>query len=163
APLVASTDPKIAAVVLLAGTAKTGEKVIMDQVAFALDGNPNVSKEDREASLAKQQAMLSAAMSGNKDVTVPDQMRLPWYVAFLKYDPLPPIQKVHQPILILQGGLDQQVSPEQAPMLEKAAKEGGNKDVTMKVFPNLNHLFLPAKTGAFSEYSSLQVTTLQHD
>ena len=48
-------------------------------------------------------------------------------------------------------------------MLEKSAREAGNKDVTMKVFQGLNHLFLPSKTGAFSEYSTLQVTTIGQD
>jgi dipeptidyl aminopeptidase/acylaminoacyl peptidase len=162
-PMVASTDPKIAAVALMAGTAKTGEKVIMDQVAFGLDGNPNTTKEQREVALQRQQVMLTAAMAGDTSVTVPDQMRLPWYVAFLKYDPLPTIGKVHQPILILQGAKDQQVTADQAPMLQEAALAAGNKDVTMHVFPGLNHLFLPSKTGAFTEYSHLEVTTLQPD
>ena len=163
APLVASTDPKIAAIVLLAGTGKTGEKVIMDQTAFSLDGNPNTTKEHREAALQQQQVLLTAAMSGDMKVNVPDQLRLPWYVAFLKYDPIPTIRKVHQPILILQGEKDQQVTADQAPILQQAALSAGNKNVTMKVFPGLNHLFLPSKTGALSEYSHLEVTTLQPD
>jgi len=147
----------------VAGTAKTGERVIMDQVAFSLDGNPNTTKEQREGALHQEQVLLTAAMSGDMKVQVPDQLRLPWYVAFLKYDPLPTIGKVHQPILILQGALDQQVTADQAPMLQEAALAAGNKDVTMKVFPGLNHLFLPSKTGAFTEYSHLEVTTIQPD
>jgi fermentation-respiration switch protein FrsA (DUF1100 family) len=74
---------------------------------------------------------------------------------FLKYDPATTIGKVRQPILILQGALDRQVTADQAAMLEQAARKAGNNDVTTRVYPTLNHLFLPATTGAFSEYSAL--------
>jgi hypothetical protein len=55
------------------------------------------------------------------------------------------------------------VTAEQATTLSEAAKAAGNKDVTMKVFPGLNHLFLPAKTGAASEYTSLTTSKLGDD
>jgi uncharacterized protein len=58
-------------------------------------------------------------------------------------------------MLILQGALDRQITAEQADSIESAAKTAGNKDVVKKVFPTLNHLFLTAKTGAFTEYSTL--------
>jgi hypothetical protein len=82
---------------------------------------------------------------------------------FLAYDPLPTIRKVRQPILILQGELDRQVTADQAQMLARSARDAGNRDVTARVFPGLNHLFLPAKTGAPSEYSSLTTNTIPHD
>ena len=40
-------------------------------------------------------------------------------------------------------------------MLAAAVREAGNKDVTVKEFPTLNHLFLPSTTGSFNEYSHL--------
>jgi uncharacterized protein len=48
-------------------------------------------------------------------------------------------------------------------MLLEAAKAAGNNDVTIKVFPGLNHLFLPAKTGAAIEYASLTTSKLGDD
>jgi uncharacterized protein len=70
---------------------------------------------------------------------------------------------VRQPILILHGALDRQVSIDQARMIEKAAIAAGNKRVTLREFPTLNHLFLPAKTGAFSEYSTLETAVVPED
>jgi hypothetical protein len=163
APIVASSDPRIAAIILMAGLGKTGEKVIMDQTAFALDALSNLSTEQRGEMLKAQQDLLKIAMEGSNLSAVPAQMRSPWYREFLKYDPLPAIRKVKQPMLILQGGLDQQVTPDQAPMIEQAARAAGNTGVTLKLFPALNHLFLPAKTGAVGEYSSLQTTVLAQD
>jgi hypothetical protein len=82
---------------------------------------------------------------------------------FLAYDPLPTIRKVRQPVLILQGELDRQVTADQADMLAKAAREAGNRDVTVRLFSGLNHLFLPAKTGSPSEYSSLSTNVIPED
>jgi hypothetical protein len=45
-------------------------------------------------------------------------------------------------------------------MLETAAREGGNKEVTKRIFPTLNHLFLPATTGSTTEYSSLATAAI---
>jgi dipeptidyl aminopeptidase/acylaminoacyl peptidase len=55
------------------------------------------------------------------------------------------------------------VTAEQAAMLEKALAESGNKDVAVHVLPGLNHLFLPSKTGAFTEYSTLGTDQLGED
>jgi hypothetical protein len=48
-------------------------------------------------------------------------------------------------------------------MLGDAVRGAGNKDVTVKVFPTLNHLFLPSTTGSFSEYGHLQTNAVPDD
>jgi dienelactone hydrolase len=84
------------------------------------------------------------------------QYKMPWFKFFLSYNPAPALEKVKCPVLMLFGALDLQVPPAQnkAPM-EKALQEGGNTDYMSVVFPKANHLFLEAKTGSPSEYSSL--------
>jgi fermentation-respiration switch protein FrsA (DUF1100 family) len=57
--------------------------------------------------------------------------------------------------LILNGGTDQQVTPEQAEELAVAIRSGGNPDVTVKVFPDLNHLFLYDPVGYPGGYGRL--------
>ncbi len=42
--------------------------------------------------------------------------------------------------------------------IEAALKEGGNKDVTTRKLPNLNHLFQRCTTGAVSEYAIIEET-----
>jgi fermentation-respiration switch protein FrsA (DUF1100 family) len=81
--------------------------------------------------------------------------RQPWLKFFLDYNPEATAKKVTTPVLILNGSTDQQVTPEQAPILEKAFKSAGNRDVTMKIFPNLNHLFVPDSNGFPGGYTSL--------
>ena len=106
---------------------------------------------------------LTPVQSGADLSKYPAQVRLPWLKEFWTYDPQATIRKVRQPILIMQGSLDRQITPEQATLLEQAAREGGNKDVTKQIFPNLNHLFLPAKTGTVDEYSSLATSAIGDD
>lgn len=83
----------------------------------------------------------------------------PWFRYFLTYDPRPALRQVKVPVLALNGELDLQVIPDQnLPEIEKALKEGGNKDFTLKRLPGLNHLFQPAKTGSPSEYAKIETT-----
>jgi len=163
APMVAVSDPQIAAIVSMAGDGKRGDLISMDQVKDALDHSPGVTPEIKAQQIAFEQEAINAVHSGADLSKFPAQVRLPWLKEFWTYDPQETIRKVHQPILILQGSLDHQITPEQATMLEQAAREGGNKDVTKHIFPNLNHLFLPAKIGTVEEYSSLATSTIGDD
>lgn len=154
ASLVAVEHP-VAGLVLMASTAKRGEEVIMDQVAASLAEVASISADEKKVLLDKQREMLRAAIAGHSLDGMPQSMKTPWYREFLKYDPIPTIRKVKCPILILHGALDRQVTVEQAEMLAEAAKTAGNKSVTVKIYPHLNHLFLKAETGAVSEYPKL--------
>jgi pimeloyl-ACP methyl ester carboxylesterase len=83
----------------------------------------------------------------------------PWFRHFLTYDPRPALRKVSCPVLALNGGKDVQVDAAiNLKSIEAALKEGGNKDVTVREFANLNHLFQTCKTGAVSEYGSIEET-----
>src|SRR5215813_6149773 len=163
APMVAAGDSQIAAIVLLAGSGKSGGQISMEQLADLLDRTPGVTPELRKQKLAEEQEVITAVATGADLSKYPAQVRLPWTKEFWTYDPIPTIRKVHQPILILQGAIDRQITAEQADLLEKAAREGGNKDVTKQLFPNLNHLFLPGKTGAVAEYPTLETSLIGDD
>jgi dienelactone hydrolase len=161
APMVAASDPRIAAIVLFAGPGKRGDAIIAYQVDQGLERDATLTEEARAKAQAEQQDAMRKAIAG--DASAPELLRSPWMRYFLAYDPLPTIRKVRQPILILQGEFDRQVTADQAEILAKAAREAGNRDVTARVFPGLNHLFLPSKTGAVTEYSSLSTNSIPDD
>ena len=163
APMVAATDPQIAAIVLMAGSGKRGDQISMDQMNDVIERETTMTAEEKNKRRAEQQEIIRAVVTGGDLSKYPPQARLPWIKEFWTYDPLATIRKVRQPVLILQGALDRQITAEQAGMLEQAARGAGNKDVTVRLFPNLNHLFLPAKTGAFSEYSTLETNIVGDD
>jgi pimeloyl-ACP methyl ester carboxylesterase len=87
------------------------------------------------------------------------QVTSPWMQYFIKYDPAPTLEKVKCPVLAVNGEKDLQVPPKvNLPAIEKALKAGGNKQVTIKEFPGLNHLFQECKTGAPAEYAEIDQT-----
>jgi dipeptidyl aminopeptidase/acylaminoacyl peptidase len=75
----------------------------------------------------------------------------------MEHDPLPVARRVRAPALILHGQTDRQVTAEQAEELGAAIRQGGSTDVTVTVFPDLNHLFLrdPVGTADPASYAAL--------
>ena len=86
-----------------------------------------------------------ADLSDNEKKAVEVQiatLRSPWFKRFLSTDPRDILEKVTVPVLAVNGSLDVQVSAdENIRGIEQALRRAGNKDVTTRVFPGLNHLF----------------------
>jgi fermentation-respiration switch protein FrsA (DUF1100 family) len=82
-----------------------------------------------------------------------------WFRYFMAYDPEPTLEKVKCPVLAINGEKDLQVPPKQnLPPIAKALEKAGNKDVTVKELPGLNHLFQTAGTGSPDEYAKIEET-----
>lgn len=150
APLVAVDEPSLQGIVLLAGPAYTGRRILEFQNRYSIDHMPNLSASARDS-------LMGVARRGI-DSAVAKQAWMRW---FIDYDPLVTARKVRTPVLILQGGTDQQVTPEQAPRLEAAFRDGGDTDVTARVFPATNHLFLADPDGNPADYSRLTVVRMR--
>ena len=82
------------------------------------------------------------------------EIQNPWLIHFYKYSPADDIIKTSCPALALYGEKDIQVHP----TLNISAMEHLNPKVKTKLYPNLNHLFQHAQTGAVSEYSTIEET-----
>ena len=88
-----------------------------------------------------------------------DQITSPWMEYFMKYNPVPALEKVKCAVLAVNGEKDLQVPPkENLIAIKNALAKGGNKNVTTIEFPNLNHLFQECKTGSPNEYASIEQT-----
>lgn len=160
APMVAADDPKIAGIVLLAGTGQRGKDVLLYQFNRPIDNEADLPEADKVHARAENEAMIRTTMEGGDTSKFPPILQPPWTKWFLLYDPAPTIRKVKQPVLILQGDLDRQVVRENADVLLKTARAGGNRKVEVHYYPTLNHLFLPSKTGEGSEYLTLTVSEI---
>ena len=80
-----------------------------------------------------------------------------WFITAINLDPKDYLEKVECPVLALNGEKDIQVYyKDNLENIEKALKKGGNKNYSIKQFPNLNHLFQNAETGAVSEYAMIE-------
>ena len=88
-----------------------------------------------------------------------NQISSPWMQYFMKFDPATTLEKVKCPVLAVNGEKDLQVPPkENLTAIKNALTKGGNKNVTTKEFPKLNHLFQECKTGSPTEYASIEQT-----
>ena len=87
------------------------------------------------------------------------QITTPWMKYFMKYDPASNLALVKCPVLALNGEKDLQVpAQENLSAIENSLKKSGNDDVTIKMYPNLNHLFQETKTGSPAEYQTIEQT-----
>jgi len=80
----------------------------------------------------------------------------PWMRWLLSYDPLPTARRVRRtPVLLLQGTTDQSVPPADATRLATAFRAAGNPDVTVRLLPGLDHIFVPDPDGDLTRYEAL--------
>lgn len=87
------------------------------------------------------------------------ELTSPWYSNFIRYNPATALEKVECPILAINGENDLQVAPvANLDAVKRIAEKSGNKKVTTKQLPGLNHLFQESKTGAPSEYGTIEQT-----
>ncbi|HSF24682.1 MAG TPA: alpha/beta fold hydrolase [Blastocatellia bacterium] len=144
APMVAEKEHTLRAIVLLAGIAQPGRSALHFQLKNQIEHNTKLTPEMRDSQIAEIPKKIDAMMADD-----------PWMKFFLNYDPAPTMRRVKTPVLILTGSRDQQAVPEQVALQEAAFKEGGNKDVTARVLPDLNHLFVQDTDGFPGNYARL--------
>lgn len=144
APMVAEKEPTLRAIVLLAGIAQPGRNALHFQLKNQIEHNTKLTPEVRDSQIAEIPKRIDAMMAAD-----------PWMKFFLTYDPAATMRRVKTPVLILTGSRDQQAAPEQVALQEAAFKEGGNTDVTARVLPDLNHLFVPDTDGFPGNYAKL--------
>ena len=88
-----------------------------------------------------------------------NSMTSPWYLHFMRYDPTSDLKKTKCPVLALNGEKDVQVDAGMnLGAVEQWVKSNGNKPVTIKKYPGLNHLFQVCKVCTVNEYGQLEET-----
>lgn len=181
-PMAAAKDSRVKFLVLLAGPGTATKQLMLSQrmLMGAAEGVP-------EAQLSRGQAtvdtLLETAGSTRDSAHATTQLRAfftddrlsalgatpaqrdvllaqytsPWMRYFLRYNPGAVLSRVRVPVLALNGTLDTQVpSAENLAAIRSAL--AGNRDVTTRELPGLNHLFQHARTGALSEYEGIAET-----
>ena len=145
APMVAATDPRLKAIVLMAGPGEPGIEISMAQNRYIVERDSTLTPAKRDSILRAARAALDPAKQTN-----------PWIKAWMEYDPAPVARRVKTPTLILQGATDRQVPVDQADKLAALIRASGNSDVTVRVIPATNHLFVDDPSGDFMSYDKLR-------
>jgi fermentation-respiration switch protein FrsA (DUF1100 family) len=183
APIVAGNSKDINFIVLLAGTGIRGDKLMLSQkekIERQMGVSENEIQKGQEIFKGAYDIVLASSASDTNLKTkinsyfklqfgdkmnegqisaLTDQITSPWMVNFLKFDPASALEKVKCPVLAINGDKDLQVPADvNLDAINKAVAKGGNKKITTKVLPNLNHLFQECKTGLPDEYGGIEQT-----
>lgn len=167
AMIAAAREKNIASLVLIAAPGTRGSDLILEQQRHGLD-LLNATAEDRKAKIDTQQRIQTAVLTGVGWEGLPPEYRRAadsaWFRSFLEYDPAKAMERLRQPMLIVQGDLDQQVFSHHAEKLAELARARKRKATVEVVhLPGVNHLLVPAVTGEVSEYPTLKEKAIVAD
>ncbi|MGQ9610680.1 MAG: DUF3887 domain-containing protein [bacterium] len=146
-PRIGSIDLDIAGFVIMAGSTKSLENSVIDQIKyiFSLDGEISDQEKKQLDTLEKQIAKVKDPNLSEK--TPSDQLlfNLPakYWLDLRSYDPKEFAKNLKQPVLVLQGERDYQVTLDDFQGWKDAFS--GRENVKFKTYPKLNHLFIEGK------------------
>ena len=142
-PHIGWLDPNIAGLISLAGATRPLEDAIPEQYAyiFSLDGNIS-AEEEKQLNQAKADAEKVKSMKtedAHSALTIFGAPASYWLDLF-GYDPTDLAKTLKQPLLILHGERDYQVTMKDFERWKAALAT--KKNVSFKLYPSLNHLFI---------------------
>ena len=153
APRVAELDPGVAGIVLMAGNQRPLEVVMLEQIDYilSLEKSLTPAKKKLLTKMREQVTRLRTLKPGDavKEGDLPDGAGAGYWLALKAYDQSATAAKVRQPVLVLQGERDYQVSMADFAGWKKAL--AAKKNARLKSYPDLNHLFMTGKGKATPE------------
>lgn len=160
APRIAEADRSVAGIILLAGGAQPLHWVIVRQTRYLASLNPDAATASQpviDALTEKARMVDSPELSISTPVgELPLGAPAGYWLDLRGYDPAELAAALATPMLILQGGRDYQVTVDDDLARWKAALDG-RPDVTIRVYPDFNHLFVAGSGRSTpSEYEPAQ-------
>lgn len=143
APRIGAADPAIAGLVVMAGAVRPLEQSIVDQARYLaeLDGTITPDEQKQLDANAKFAAEVRALQASSPPVTAPGFAAPASYFIDLRgYSPPDAARTLKQPLLILQGARDYQVTMDDFAAWKRAL--AARTDVQFESYPTLNHAFM---------------------
>ncbi|HEX5706342.1 MAG TPA: alpha/beta fold hydrolase, partial [Pyrinomonadaceae bacterium] len=142
---IAADDPRVAAVALLAGTSRSLDHVVVEQSLYmvALQETVDASDRGKFSQVARGIIELFDEVK-TKPRPASGEDKLAWFRDHAASDPKALAARVRVPTIILNGERDANVLPYHAVELAEAMTRAGNKNVRLRIFPNLSHMFTPS-------------------
>lgn len=149
APRIGAADPNIRGLIILAGSARPLEDILLDQMTYILSlsiPDPEVRERQlaalkKQVELVKDAEHLPTARASDLPFNVPPA----YWLDLNAYHPEKVAQTLKQPMLFLLGGSDYQVTQEDFQIWQNAL--AGRSNVQFMLYPGLSHLFMPVEGG----------------
>jgi len=149
APRIGAADPKIHGLIILAGSARPFEDVLLDQMTYVLSlSMPDPVVRQQQLALLKKQVELIKdpdRLPTAAATDLPFNVPAAYWLDLNTYQPEKVAQTLKQPMLFLQGEGDYQVTRDDFQIWQNAL--GGRGDVQFIMYPGLSHLFMPIEGG----------------
>jgi len=144
--VIAAEDPRVAAIMVLAGGSRSLDRLLIEQTLnlLALDSPVNPSDKTRYPVLVTQLDKVFSEVRSKPKPADPANDKLAYFRQHIEIDPLAIARRVRVPTLILNGERDENVLSYHALELAQAMADSGNKQVLLRIFPNLTHVFTPS-------------------
>ncbi|HMJ26296.1 MAG TPA: alpha/beta fold hydrolase [Pyrinomonadaceae bacterium] len=144
--MIAAEDPRVAAVMVLAGGSRSLDRLLVEQTlnGLALKSPVNPSDQSRYPLIVTQLNKLFHDVRTQPKPADPATDKFAYFRQHLEIDPLAVARRVHVPTLILNGERDENVLPYHALELAQAMADSSNKQVLVRIFVNLTHVFTPS-------------------
>ena len=143
-PRIGKSGPDIAGLIVMAGATRPLEDVVLDQFSYiyALDGRVSRREATQLRTLRRQVARVKSPRlsAGSSRWSLPLNIPAAYWLDLRGYNPPAVARQLKQPMLIMQGARDYQVTEKDFQGWKKglSARQG----VTFKMYPKLNHLFM---------------------
>lgn len=164
APRIASGDSQVAGLIIMAGSTRPMEELLVEQVRYTvgLSGKPTPEGEKLLAQAEKSAAEIrDPNLKPGMDVHFLTTIIPATYFLDLRtYHAAETAARLSIPMLVLQGERDYQVGMEDLNGWKKALEK--KPVVTFKTYPALNHLFMPG-TGPSSDAEYLKPNHVPED
>jgi hypothetical protein len=156
APRVAAADPSVAGLVILAGGAQPLHRAILRQARYLASLSPYGGAQPVLDALAEKVDAVDAASESTPPEQLPLGAPASYWLDLRDYDPAALAARLGKPMLILQGGRDYQITVDDDLAVWQRAL-AGRPDVTVRVYPDHNHLFSPGRgPSSPAEYEPVQ-------
>jgi dienelactone hydrolase len=143
APLIATKSKDISAIIMLAGNARSLEDLVLDQYTYfsTLDSNDtNIKQAIEKIKIQNETVKDPKKLKKAETKDLPLEIPSFYWQSIKNYDQVKTAKKVKQPILILQGERDYQVTTKEFNIWKKElSTDPKNKFIT---YPSLNHMFM---------------------
>ncbi len=144
-PRYVKSDTRITGYVLLAASARPIEDLIEEQYAYIFNSDDTLDETEKQT-LEQLKPLIARVKSDSLTLATP-AYDLPfntpasYWLDLRAYKPAKVAADLSKPVLVLQGARDYQVTTEDFELYKRQLD--GKKFATLKLYPELNHLFQP--------------------